>query len=58
MCLREGVDHGGHGRLYSGADVVKVQHALHRPGLHAPHDGLGVFAEEGGCLGYRGKNSC
>lgn len=58
--LREGVDHGGDGRLLSGANVVKVHHALHGPGLHAPHDGLGVFAEEGcrlGC-GEEKRNSC
>lgn len=26
--------------------VVEVQHTLHSPGLHAPHNGLGVAAEE------------
>ena len=50
--LREGVDHGRHRRLVPGADVVEVQHALHRPGLHPPHDGLGVTAEQGGGLGW------
>lgn len=49
---RERVDHGGHRGLVAGADVVKVQHALHSPGLHAPHDGLGVAAEEGGTLSW------
>lgn len=52
---RERVDHGSHGGLVSGADVVKVQHALHGPGLHAPHDGLGVAAEEGGTLSWWAK---
>lgn len=47
---REGVHHGGHGGLIPGAHVVKVQHALHGPRLHAPHDGLGVAAEQGGAL--------
>ena len=49
---RERVDHGSHRGLVAGADVVKVQHALHSPGLHAPHDGLGVAAEEGGALSW------
>lgn len=53
--VRERVDHGSDRRLVPGAHVVKVHHALHGPGLHAPHDGLGVFAEEGRCLGYREK---
>ena len=53
--LRERVDHGGHRGLVSGADVVKVQHALHSPGLHAPHNGLGVAAEEGGILSWWAK---
>lgn len=51
--LREGVHHGCDRWLISGADIVKVQHALHCPCLHTPHYGLGVLAEEGGCLGYR-----
>lgn len=55
--LRERVDHGCDRWLISGADVVKVQHALYRPGLHAPHDGLGVFAEEGCCLGYKERKT-
>ena len=49
---RERVDHGSHRGLVTGADVVKVQHALHGPGLHAPHDGLGMAAEEGGALSW------
>lgn len=49
---RERVDHGSHRGLVAGADVVKVQHALHGPGLHAPHDGLGMAAEEGGALSW------
>ena len=52
---RERVHHGGHGGLISGADVVKVQHALYSPGLHAPHDGLCVAAEEGGTLSWWAK---
>lgn len=49
---RERVDHGSHRGLVTGADVVEVQHALHSPGLHAPHNGLGVAAEEGGALSW------
>lgn len=52
---RERVHHGGHRRLISGTDVVEVQHALYGPGLHAPHDGLGVAAEEGGTLSWWAK---
>lgn len=51
--LRERVDHGCHRRLISGADVVKVHHALYCPSLHTPHYGLGVFAEKARCFGYR-----
>lgn len=52
---RERVHHGGHRRLVPGADVVEVQHALYGPGLHAPHDGFGVAAEEGGTLSWWAK---
>jgi len=55
--LRERVDHGRDRRLLSGADVIKVDHALHGPRLHTPHDGLGVFAEEGSGLGCRERNA-
>lgn len=49
--LREGVDHGCHRGFVPGAHVVKVQHALHSTCLHAPDNGLGVFAEERGGFG-------
>lgn len=45
--LREGVNHGRNRRLLSGADVVKVQHALHRSRLHPPNYCLGMFAKKG-----------
>lgn len=53
--LRERVDHGCDRWLISGADIVKVQHALYCPSLHTPHYRLGVFAEEVSCLSYRGR---
>lgn len=48
---REGVDHGRHRGLDPRADVVKVQHALNSPSLHAPDDGLGLLPEESRGLG-------
>lgn len=55
--VREWVDHGCDRWLISGADIVKVQHTLYCPSLHTPHYGLGVFAEEGSCLGYRERKA-
>lgn len=49
--IREGVDHGCHRGFVPGADVVKVQHALHGTCLHAPDDGLGLLSEECGGFG-------
>lgn len=51
--LREGVDHGCYGGLLTRAHIVEVQHALHGAGLHAPHDGLRVLAEQSGGFHYR-----
>lgn len=48
--LRERVDHSCHGGFISGANVVKVQHALNSTRLHAPNNGLGLFSEE--CGGF------
>ena len=55
--LREGVHHGSHRRFISGANVVKIHHALHSTCLHAPDDGLGVFAEQCGCFGCEGEKA-
>lgn len=44
--LRERINHGSHGRFIPGANVIKVQHSLDSPGLHPPHDCLGVAAEQ------------
>lgn len=48
---REWVDHGRHRGFVPRADVVKVQHALHGAGLHAPDNGLGLLPEESGGFG-------
>lgn len=45
--LREWINHGSDRRLIPGADIIKVQHALHRSCLHPPNDSLGVTAEQG-----------
>lgn len=50
--LRERVDHSCHRGFISGANVVKVQHALNSTCLHAPNNGLGLFSEECGSFGW------
>lgn len=50
--LRERVDHCCHRGFISGANIVKVQHALNSTRLHAPNNGLCLFSEEYGCFGW------
>lgn len=45
--LREWINHGSYRRFVPGANVIKIQHPLHSPGLHAPNDRFGVAAEQG-----------
>jgi hypothetical protein len=52
MIPSERIHHGSYRRLGATADKVKVQHRLYSPGLHAPHDSLGLGREEG--FGPRG----
>lgn len=54
--LRERVDHSCHRGFISGANVVKVQHALNSTRLHAPNNGLCLFSEECGGFGWRRKS--
>lgn len=55
--LREGINHGSHWGFIPGANIIKVQHSLDSPGLHPPHDRLGVAAEQrcGFTCSERGK---
>lgn len=53
--LRERVDHCCHRGFISGANIVKVQHALNSTCLHAPNNGLCLFSEEDGGFGWREK---
>lgn len=53
--LRERVDHCCHRGFISGANIVKVQHALNSTRLHAPNNGLCLFSEEYGCFGWGEK---
>lgn len=55
--LRERVNHGCNRRLQSGADIVKVQHALHCSRLHTPHNGLGMLAKKGCCFSCKTKTT-
>lgn len=53
--LRERVDHSCHRGFISGANIVKVQHALNSTRLHAPNNGLGLLSEECGGFGWGEK---
>lgn len=46
---RKWINHGHHRRFAAGADVIEVQHALHRPLLHAPDNTLRLRCKQ--CLG-------
>lgn len=48
--LREWINHGSHRGFIPGANIIKVQHSLDSPGLHPPHDCLGMAAEQ--CCGF------
>lgn len=43
---RKWINHGHHRRFAAGADVIEVQHALHRPLLHAPDNTLRLLCKQ------------
>lgn len=45
--LREWVNHGNNGWFFPRTDIVKIQHALHSPSLHAPNNSFGLSREKG-----------